>query len=180
MKFKLLALGAAFALAASTAFAQEAAPIALTLTPTSANTLGTTFQSTVTGFFLDTFEFTPASLGGGGTVSVSLMPLSGPVNFAAALLNGEGFGFMPESGATTFAFAASITPGAPLELQVLGFAGDAEAFEGDTATYSSMITVQTVAAIPEPETYALMLAGLGVVGAIARRRRRRSAATLRT
>jgi hypothetical protein len=29
-----------------------------------------------------------------------------------------------------------------------------------------------VAAVPEPETYAMMLAGLGIVGAIARRRRR--------
>jgi hypothetical protein len=28
-----------------------------------------------------------------------------------------------------------------------------------------------VAAIPEPETYALMLAGLGLIGAAARRRR---------
>jgi hypothetical protein len=32
-----------------------------------------------------------------------------------------------------------------------------------------------VAAVPEPETYALMLAGLGVVGAIARRKKKTSA-----
>ena len=33
-------------------------------------------------------------------------------------------------------------------------------------------TTSTVTPVPEPETYALMLAGLGIVGAIARRRRR--------
>jgi hypothetical protein len=34
--------------------------------------------------------------------------------------------------------------------------------------------VSAVAAVPEPETYAMMLAGLGVVGFIARRRRRQA------
>jgi hypothetical protein len=34
-----------------------------------------------------------------------------------------------------------------------------------------VVGVKAVQAIPEPETYALMLAGLGVVGFMARRRR---------
>ncbi len=38
------------------------------------------------------------------------------------------------------------------------------------------IRVYTVAHAPEPETYALMLAGLGVLGAVARRRAKREAA----
>jgi hypothetical protein len=47
------------------------------------------------------------------------------------------------------------------------WSGDADA--NDTAYFSTKIT----AAVPEPETYALMLAGLGVLGAVARRRKTR-------
>ena len=44
------------------------------------------------------------------------------------------------------------------------------------ADYDDMVIGIRVVAVPEPETYALMLAGLGAVGFIARRRQRRSQA----
>ena len=40
------------------------------------------------------------------------------------------------------------------------------------ADYDDMVVGLKVVAIPEPETYALLLAGLGAVGFIARRRQR--------
>ena len=43
--------------------------------------------------------------------------------------------------------------------------------EGQTASYAGNLQVQ---AVPEPETYALMLAGLAVVGSIAKRRQRKA------
>jgi len=42
---------------------------------------------------------------------------------------------------------------------------------GSTAVYSHVGWINSVMAVPEPETYALLLAGLAVVGGIARRRR---------
>ena len=175
MNFKMLAASAALAVAASASFAQDAPPtIPLVLTASAGNVLGTTFQRQVTGFFVDTFEFTPPTFS--GMVSVTLASLSGPVSFFAAYLNGQGFSHFPEDG-PTFAFSAKVASDAPLTLLVSGFAGilgEDAAPVAAAGTYSGTITAQA-AAIPEPQTYALMLAGLGVVGAMARRRQQGSA-----
>ena len=161
MNLHKLAVSGALALAVSAPLAQEASPIGLVLSPAGGGTLSATFQREVTGLFVDTFVFTPASVS--GPVSVSLTPLSGPVNFLAALMNDEGFSFLPESGATSFAFQANVGTNVPLSLTVLGFAGNVDTLEAATGSYSG-----TVAAIPEPETYALMLGGLALLGALRR------------
>jgi hypothetical protein len=47
--------------------------------------------------------------------------------------------------------------------------------EGRSATadlFGSVTAVSTVTAVPEPETYAMLLAGLGLIGTVARRRNR--------
>ncbi|MDQ6629597.1 MAG: FxDxF family PEP-CTERM protein [Pseudomonadota bacterium] len=141
------------------------------LTPTGPNTFSTTFQRAVMGPFFDTFDIAPTSFS--GLVSVSLRAVSGPINFAVASLGNEGFGFLPESGLKTFDFQSRFDANTPHELFVVGFAGDAENFVPAAAVYAGTITaVTTVAAVPEPETYALMLAGLAMLGAVGRRVRK--------
>jgi len=41
------------------------------------------------------------------------------------------------------------------------------------AGFGSQVSITSVTAVPEPETYAMMLAGLGLMGAIARRRKQK-------
>jgi hypothetical protein len=59
---------------------------------------------------------------------------------------------------------------------VPGVAGDNKFFvfavsDADLANVGAVYTAQSISPIPEPETYALMLAGLALVGGIARRRK---------
>jgi hypothetical protein len=135
--------------------------------------LGTTFERSVSGLFVDVFSFTPATVA--GTVSVTLTPLDSSVQFFAALLADQGFSFLPESGATNFSFAAMADATKPLSLTVFGFAGNADTLVDAAGRYSGKIDVQTVAAVPEPETYALFLMGLAALGAGVKRRRKTAA-----
>lgn len=171
MNLKTLVMAGVLVVAASAVSAQEAAPIPLTLTPSGPNTLGTTFERSVTGLFVDVFSFTPARVA--GTVSVSLVPLDSSINFFAALLNNEGFSFLPESGASTFSFQSVVDASTALSLTVFGYAGNPLTFTEASGRYSGTIQVQTVAVVPEPETYALLLAGLAAVGAMTKRAARR-------
>lgn len=172
MNLQALAAAAVLSLASTVSLAQPVEPpVALVLAPSGPGTLGTSFERSVSGLFVDTFTFTPSTFT--GSVAVNLTSLSGPVNFFSALLNGERFSFLPESGQTSFAFQANVTAAMPLELTVLGFAGNADTLTAASGAYRGTI----VAVIPEPETYALMLGGLAAIGAMARRGRRKAQAT---
>ncbi|MCY7314874.1 MAG: FxDxF family PEP-CTERM protein [Rubrivivax sp.] len=164
-------LACTISLAATFAQAQQAQdmdppPIGVVLNPVGSNVFAGSFTRNVNGLFSDTFTFTPTSYT--GTVSVRLIPASGRINFGAALLNGQGFSFDPDAGQTAFSFSAMVNAGQPLELTVLGFAGDAETLTAGMGSYTG-----SVLAVPEPSTYGLMAAGLVLLAARARAQKRR-------
>jgi hypothetical protein len=132
----------------------------------------------------DTFTFTLA----GGTLSnkgALNATISGPVTAGALNFNFAdlfqgttvGNGGNPGSDFTSYAvlgtfngavFTPATSAGGNTYDLILGF-NDGLRVDAD---YDDMVVGLKVTAVPEPETYALMLAGLGAVGFLARRRRR--------
>jgi len=148
------------------------------------NTTAGSLTATFLGFEAidsDTFTFSLA----GGTLSnkgalnatISGPVVAGGLNFTFADLfqgtavgNGGGSGDFT-SYAVLGTFAGSVftpfTAGGAYDL-VLGF-NDGLRVDAD---FDDMVVGLKVTAVPEPETYALLLAGIGAVGFIARRRQR--------
>ncbi|TDP74379.1 FxDxF family PEP-CTERM protein [Roseateles toxinivorans] len=164
MKFHQRIFGA-IALAGSTSLAWAAPPDPVLLMPAGPGLQSGAFTQAVDGLFVDTFSFKPAAVD--GLVSVTLSSLAGPVSFFSASLNGQDFSYFPELGQTDFMFQAQVSSGTPLSLTVFGAVLDGDGNPLGAGSYSGAITV----AVPEVQSYALMLAGLVGLALAARRRR---------
>ncbi|MDB6002286.1 MAG: hypothetical protein JWP52_3985 [Rhizobacter sp.] len=121
------------------------------------------FSTTAPGLQIGDYEGSGVGLSTGGD-QVNIFNASG-VKQA-----GVSFGASPSGPVfATFDNAAGLNNAALSQFSVAGTNG-AFAAAGDLAEVGSPGFI--TAAVPEPETYALMLAGLGLVGAIARKRQR--------
>ena len=111
------------------------------------------------GSFLDTYTFT---LGGESVVDATF--LSRNINFGSySLFDGTG---MTSLYSSSFGGQASFSNSWTLDVGVYSFAIGGMA--GSAGSYS---LVASTTPVPEPETYAMLLAGLGIIGFVARRRR---------
>ena len=106
-------------------------------------------------------DFSP---GGMGTDFLSITPLLGQVFYIGdgKTSGGDFQSFIAPAGATRLFLG--IPDG-------FGFDGAPGAYDDNDGSYRIRIGVNQVPAIPEPETYALMLAGLALLRVVARRRR---------
>lgn len=171
MSLKHLAVATALAVAASGALADDQA---IDLTQTSLGVFAGSFSDThlVSGLFVDTFTFDLPSAFGSllGSGDLTFASLSGPLSLVVATLDAaNGFSVATPPDPASIAIPSSLLfadATAPLVLTVLGTAGDPFADPVPVmGNYNGTITFNTsVAAVPEPETYELMLAGLICVG----------------
>ena len=172
MKLKL------FAAAAVVAFASISSANAASLTPTLTDLgdgyLSTYIGNTVTkGAFSDTFTFSPAV--SDSSVVAFLGSISSTeanaISFTSASLNGVSL-FSSGTGVPVLSFTGdpvSFTSLTTLVLTVTGTSLKGGSYGGNLNVYAS--------AVPEPATYGMLLAGMGVVAFMARRRKSTPSAT---
>lgn len=119
------------------------------------------FTTTHTANFTDTWTFLPVF--SNTSVSASLISIglnSHAIDFTHVWLNG--IELFKENGTVDTAYTLTdLLLTGPITLVV-------EGISGNNASYSGTINVTVV---PEPETIAMLLAGLGLVGVVARRRK---------
>lgn len=130
------------------------------------------------GMFTDTITFTPPSAS--GLVDGAIMTIgfgTANIDFYGADINGNALTLVaappagPGAGYFEAGYLLPTNINGPLVLTVHGYAGPTPQLTDRvpiSATYTGSINVRPV---PEPETYAMLLGGLGVLAFLGRRRK---------
>jgi hypothetical protein len=172
MTLKTLALAVSMALAAPVVFADDitmTVPLIADADTAGSYSAGLSATHLVAGTFTDTFTFDPSVSGlVSSSLATALTNDSDNIDFTSVMLNGVSFSLTsPDGGVHDFAFFGPSFATGPLTLIVTGVAAPAlAAGTVISASYGGSLAV----AVPEPQTYLLLLAGLGAVGFVARRR----------
>ena len=171
MKLTSLLCAGLLAVGTSAAFAEDITrSIALvpSLGQPGSFTAGWGVTHVAAGSFNDTFTFTGAT---GSFVESALVSIgfsnSDNINFTSATLNGQAFALTSNGPMEVARFNLAAFNG-PITIRVAGVAGPGLATgSAIAASYAGTLNVSPV---PEAGTLAMMLAGLGVVAGIARKR----------
>ncbi|MCR5864188.1 FxDxF family PEP-CTERM protein [Aquincola sp. J276] len=162
MKFNAIAVAAV--LAATGLQASAAA-----LTSQTFDNLSSTFSFGATRITGEDTAFNFVLNLGGGEAGQQQYTVKGDISatnfsFSSVTLNGTAWTLSPSVDGTYLGLVRGTFRG-PLEVEIAG------SFTGPSDGYGNLQGSLVLAPVPEPETYALMLAGLAAVGFAARRRR---------
>ena len=174
MKIKPLILATALAFSGFAATSSHAADFVVDLgAPGAFGGYSADFGNTikVAGAFMDSFTFTPDVTGmAAGSLTTIGFTKGTDIDFTAATLNGVAFTLGAGGPGYNFGYTGIIPTAGALIVKVWGIAAPSRvAGSAISASYGGSFAVSPV---PEPETYAMMMAGLGLVGFMARRRKK--------
>ncbi|NYE62143.1 hypothetical protein FHW58_003358 [Duganella sp. 1224] len=154
------------ALLAAASFGASAATVDLgSLDPTTFDSTGQSIKHSAIGYFYDTITFTLAtdSLSSFGALQTFAAPSKAITGFGGELV-GHGSFTGPTTSADDSQQSLSWKGGLGVGTYTIHIWGTT------TALNTSYVATVSALPVPEPETYGLMLGGLALVGAIARRK----------
>ncbi|HEY3633581.1 MAG TPA: PEP-CTERM sorting domain-containing protein [Caldimonas sp.] len=141
------------------------------------------------------YSLIPGSATVGGAVGVTILgdtltvlggtcAVAGGCTYTDGRINSSSFGFFFQSSPTAPIYYSldQLNASDPRPDRVVAFQDgtttnwlfsyeDGDATTGDFDYNDMAVKVESIAAVPEPETYAMLLAGLGAMGFVARRRK---------
>lgn len=172
MTFRPLALAGAIALACTGAFAEDFnkdVPWVLDGSTAGAGSASLGVTHVEAGMFTDTFTFIGLSEGvfTGSLVTIGFSDTNN-IDFTSVSINGQAYELTGNGVGVEVATFRPQQLSGPLVLTVMGVAGPSLA--DGTAISASYAGTANLAPVPELQTYAMMLAGLGVIGMLGRRR----------
>lgn len=129
-------------------------------------------QGIVAGLFNDLLTFNFSQFGNANATISSVFQISqnNNIDFSSVTFNGTSFDIATQ-GDVEFRFlqGLAVSPG----LQTLGINGTS----GGNGSYAGTFSVATLATVPEPASWAMLLIGFGAVGSSLRRRRQATSVT---